>query len=213
MKKVSLGICAALLAALALAGCTSTSSSAPASTPASAPASTPASMPESAPASVPASTPASAPESTPADSSARVSINGNKVTTDAYTFELPDGFTAISEDPVSAAAEDGSQIIVLRYESSGVLADATEEDLQGWIAADVDDAGGTLTIKDSALMEVSGYPAATVTITGTTPDGGEVVQTQVRVDNGTHEYYFDFVDATGDWTDAFAASIDSISFD
>ena len=210
MKKVSLGICAALLAALALAGCTSTSSSAPAS----APASTPASVPASAPASVPESTSTPNAAGTSAPDSVLVNdelVDGAGVGITSYTIDIPPDFTITSEDPLVAEANDGSETIieVLTSDATGELARLTDADVQQMVEDANLEAGGTTEIYDYKLYEIDGCPALLMKSLTPGPTG-DLTEYQLRVDAGISEYTFNFVDTTGEYVDTFDAVLETI---
>jgi len=128
-----------------------------------------------------------------------------------YAMELPEGFTVVSESPYMAMAQDGSNIAVVVLDATGQLEAVSDEDWQSQVVSGVEATGGTMTIDTFERTEISGYPALYMEAT-TTANDVEVQQSIVVVDNGSQTYSFNFTDVTGDWADAFAATIDSISF-
>lgn len=194
MKKAILGICAVTLA-LALAACGSTPASA--STPAS----------QSVPASQPASEPASQPASDTADYT-------------AYTlqFDVPEGLAEVAELPegVSAMfqAEDGSSLNLVIYENDGSLASDVTEDAMVPLLEEgySQQLGMDVTLENVAfetgkLGDICPYYRLDYTVAL-----GDVLMSQTVMGiNADRAYTFTYTDMTGDWSQAFATAIASIT--
>lgn len=194
MKKAILGIYAVTLA-LALAACGSTPASA--STPAS----------QSVPASEPASEPASQPASDTADYT-------------AYTlqFDVPEGLAEVAELPegVSAMfqAEDGSSLNLVIYENDGSLASDVTEDAMVPLLEEgySQQLGMDVTLENVAfetgkLGDICPYYRLDYTVAL-----GDVLMSQTVMGiNADRAYTFTYTDMTGDWSQAFATAIASIT--
>ena len=137
-----------------------------------------------------------------------------------YTFEfdVPEGFSEVAELPEGVSgfwqAEDGSNITVVAVENDGSLASDVPGDQMKQLLEEnyISQLGEGTELSDFAFesTEVDGCPAYKMSFT-VTFNGISIDQTTVGV-NGDKAYTYTFTDTTGgEWKDAFAASVGSMT--
>ena len=135
----------------------------------------------------------------------------------SFTFDVPEGFTQADASGSGVSemykAEDGSTITVVLVENDGSLAsDVTEDALVPYLEQGFSQQIGTeISLEDVSFetTDIDGCPAYRLSYT-LNLNGVTMNQTVIGA-NGDMAYTFTFTDVSGNWAEAFEASIDSLT--